>query len=462
MSLASDESNQPAPRPAPPNYAARRMLLSTVGIAALVALGLGGWQLTHADRAEVAGADSSFDEIVLIDRATGAITTVDQNGQVVATEIGMGRVTATYSQGSRLALVGSQQIVLTSIDGTQPTVIPIGRDATVARLAIEDALQLIVGDAAGGNVTIIDGLTGDVLDVGGLAGQAAPKLYADTIRHDPSGTRFAVADAAFFQTILVEVGSIAPTYYPDIPVSVGETVVATSQVVGQRTEIGLFDNTGKNLTTIPTAIPAGGLFLDDELLFVSTEGAVLRFGPDDEQANEIGAVDVPGGGTIRWVQPTFGGERLVVFGDTFEAVIELDGSTVFTTDFTAPVDAPKPNPGWRCLVVGSAAGAQSLISLESGKIESELTGFKMTGMSADGCTVIGERAGISEVVGVDGSVRLGQVRNAVLGPDGRTVVWQTNAASTELLKINDDFELEDPIDLTSTSTATLMVAFLER
>jgi hypothetical protein len=460
MSLASDESNQVAQRSSAPNYAARRMLLSTIGITAVVALALGGWQLTHSDGAEVASADADFDEIVLIDRATGAITTVDEKGQLVRTEIGLGRVTATYSQGNRLALVGSQQIVLTSVDGTQPIVIPIGREATVTRLAIEGALQLVVGDASGGDVTILDGLTGAVLDVGALAGQAAPKLYADTVRHDSSGTRFAVADAAFFQTILVEAGSIAATYYPDIPVAVGASIVATSQVVGQRTEIGLFDATGKSLTAVPTAIPAGGLFVDDELLLVSTQGAVFRFGPDDEQADEIGAVEVPGGGTIRWVQPTLGGERLVVFGDTFEAVIELDGSTVFTTDFTAPVEVAKPDPGWRCLVVGGAG--QSLISLESGKVEADLAGLTVTGVSADGCTVIGERAGITEVIGVDGSVRLGQVRNAVLAPDGRTVVQQTNAAKTELLRINDDLELEDPIDLTSSPTSTLLVAFLDR
>ena len=85
----------------------------------------------------------------------------------------------------------------------------------------------------------------------------------------------------------------------------------------------------------------------------------------------------------------------------------------------------------------------------------------MTGTSSDGCTVIGERAGISEVVSGDGSVRLGQLRDATLGPDGRTVVWTTTTGRTELVTIDDDFELADPIDISAAAGSNLAVAFLD-
>jgi hypothetical protein len=446
-----------------PNYAARRMLFSTIGITALVALTVVGWRLVRGDNHDIASAAASWSELVLIDRTTGTINTVDENGAEVTTELGLGRVVDTYSEGGRIALVGAQQIVLSSLDGTQPIVIPIGRDATVTRLPIVGALTLVVGDEFGGNVQIVDGMTGTVLDVGALAEQADPQLYADTMRHSANGTRFAVADAQFFQTILVEPDSIAPVYYPDYPVAVDDDkIVATSQVVGQRTDIGLFDETGVNLTIAPTQIPAGGIFVDDELVFVSTEGGVFRLGTDDEQPDQIGTIIVPGGGTIRWVRPTQDGERLVVFGNTFEAVIKLDGSTVYTMTFTSPVEGSFPDPAWSCIGVGDAAGAHSLVSLDSGEVLADLAGFEVTGASSDGCTVIGERAGITEVVALDGSVRLGQVRNAVLGPDGRTVVWQTNAGRTELLRINDNLELEDPVDLSAVVPASYMVVFLDR
>ena len=445
-----------------PNYAARRMLFSTIGITALVALTVVGWRLIRGDNDDIASAAASWSEIAMIDRATGAIATVDENGQAVTTELGLGRVVGTHSEGARIALVGAEQIVLSDVDGTQPVVIPIGRGTTVTRLPIVGALILVVGDETGGNVQIIDGLTGDVLDVGALAGQADPKLYAETVRHNADGTRFAVADAKFFQTILVEPGSIAPVYYPDQPVAVDDKVVATSQVVGQRTDIGLFDETGVNLTIAPTQIPAGGIFADGELLFVSTDGGVFRLSTDDSQANQIGTVTVPGGGTIRWIRPALDGERLVVFGETFQAVIKLDGSTVYTTTFTTPVKGTFPNPAWACVTVGDAEGPHSLVSLDSGEVRADLSGFEVNGTSSDGCTVIGDRAGITEVVTTDGSVRLGQVRSAVLGPDGRTVVWQTNAGRTELLRINDDLELEDPIDLSAFAPASYVVAFLDR
>ena len=71
------------------------------------------------------------------------------------------------------------------------------------------------------------------------------------------------------------------------------------------------------------------------------------------------------------------------------------------------------------------------------------------------------RSGVTEVVTAEGTVRLGMTRAATLGPDGRTVIVQTTTGDVELLRIDDELELDDPIDLSEIAPSNLAVAFLD-
>jgi len=239
-------------------------------------------------------------------------------------------------------------------------------------------------------------------------------------------------------------------------------LIATSQVVGQRADVGLYDNDGKNLNIVPTEIPVGGVIVDDRLVLVSVDGGIFGVGKNDEEPTHLGTVAVPVGGQVRGIRTALDGDRLIVYGDVFQAVVKLDGTTVFTTTFTTQIDAPELQAGWSCFPVGGGDTFHSLISLETGEQVADLTGLVVTGSSSSGCSVIGDRAGVAELVTPEGNVSLGRVRSAELGPDGRSVVWQTTTGKTELVLVNDDLELDDPIDLTEIAPLNLAVIFLDR
>lgn len=455
-------TSKPATRPRSPNYAARRMLLTTVGITAVVAAAVGVWRFTSDEPDEADDDTTAWTEVVFVDRGTGAVSAVapDEPTVAAAQAVGTGRVTEVHAEGDRVALVQAGQLTLTGLGAAAPTVVPIARDAAVTRLPIDGALWLAVGTAAGGNVLLVDGMTGATFDVGALSGQPSPRYFVDTMRHDVEGRSFAVADAVNGQTIVVDPTAEPPTaaFFADIPVAVAPERVVTSQVVGQQADLTLLDPERKVLGKVSGELPAGGLIVDGDVIVVSTEGTISRFGEGDEEADRVGSVAVPPGEQIAAISPTGGNTRFVVFGSTFEALIDLDGRTLFTTAFTAPVDRPAVDPGWTCLPVGGGDTYTTIVDVESGEQLVDLRGVAVQGIAADGCTVLGTRAGVQEVIGVDATVQIGQVRAATLAPDGRAVVVQTTAGTTQLLRIDGD-TLADPIDLTPLAGSNPLITF---
>ena len=337
---------------------------------------------------------------------------------------------------------------------------PIERGSVVTRLPVTDALWLAVGSSSGGNVLLVDGLTGVTYDVGALAGQTSPRYYVDTMRFDTVGRNFAVADAVNGQTIVVDTTADPPTaaFFADIPVAVADERVVTSQVVGQQADLSLLDPERKVLAKVSGELPVGGVLIDGQVVVVSSEGTISRFAEDDTEAERLGTVEMPPGASIRSVTLTAEGTRFVVAGDVFETVIDLDGRTVFTTTFTTPIEPPAIDPEWTCLPLGGGDTYTSIIELESGEARVDLTGVTVTDIADDGCTVIGTQAGVTTVIGVDGAVQLGLVRAATLAPDGRAVVIQTDTGELQFVQI-DDGTLREPIDLTPLAPANPIVTF---
>ena len=454
-----------SPRPARgPNYAARRMLVTTVAITAIVAFGVVGWTVVRGDGDSSGGSGGDWNEIALVNPTSGAVTVVDRDGETVRTAVGRGRVTEVHTIDRRLALVGPTQIVLDGGDDT--TTIPISRTDTVTPIHTPGRLHLLVGAPTGGNVRVVDVGSGEVLDIAAMAKAAEdglfdePLLFAETVRWSSDATAFAVADAASFQTIVVREGSTDVSFYRAQPVAVADERVATSQIIGGQAEVEVFDTDRESKARVPSPIPAGGLMIDDDLLMVTIDGGVYRVREGEAEAERLARVAVPSGATVAEVRPILDGDRLVVIGNVFQAVIDLEGRTVFTTTFTTPLDVDVPRPQWTCLPVGGDGTFHSVVTLDEGEQVADLSGLDVTGVSDDGCSVIGDRGGVTEVVAGDGSVSLGRVRSATLGPDGRTVVRSTAARTTELLRIDDDFELGDPVDLSDVAPANALVAFL--
>jgi hypothetical protein len=444
---------------APPNYAARRMLVTTVAIMAVVAFAVIGWTVIRGEDDTPGGGAGGWNEIALIDSATGAINVVDADGELVSTVVGRGRVNEVHTIDDRMALIGRSQIVLEG--GDETAALPIERSNTVSPVHTVDKLHLVVGENSGGDVNIIDVGTGEVLDIATIAELSDPRLFAETIRWSAEGTRFAVADAAFFRTIVVEADSDEASFFASQPVALNDELVATSQVINRQADIELFDRERTSKSRVATEIPAGGVMVDDDLLMVAATGVVDRVSSGEAEAERLGTVAVPSGASVTSVHPTADGTRLVVSGAVFQAVIDLDGRTLFTTTFTSPIETRVPRPDWTCVPIGGDETYHSIVLLETGEQLADLSGLEVTDISGDGCTVLGRRGDLTEVVTPEGTVPLGRLQAASLGPDGRTVVRTTMAGTTELLPIGDDLVVGQPIDLSEVAPRNPIVAYLD-
>lgn len=456
-----DERPRPRPARPQPNYAARRMLATTVVITAAVALGVFGWRLLGGGDDDSSPADVRWNEIALVDRTTGDVIRYDSDGEPLEPVAGTGRVVSVHTRGSRLALVRASEIVITdATDDDEPVVVEIPRGSTVTPIETATTTHLLVGDPAGGNLLIVDLADGSVIDVGAAAAPTVPKLFVETVQVDALGTRFAVADAANFQTIVVGAGIDGAAFLADQPVAVGKELIATRQVVNLQADVSLVDLERRIEATVPTELPRGGVMVDDRLVMVSVDGGVFRVRKGDRDAERIGSIAIPAGSTVAWVLPTYLGERLVVGGNGFAAVVDLDGVTVFSTTFTTADEPLRPHPSWRCLPVSAESG-HSLVALDAGEQLADLTGLAITSVSADGCTVVGQRGDDFELVNRDGSVALGRLRSVVVTPDGRGVIATTTTGRTALVTLADDLELDDPIELPDAPT-NLAISFLRR
>jgi hypothetical protein len=451
------------------------MLVGTALVTLLFAGGVVGWRML-GDGDSATGRDgATWSQVALVDRVSGDVTLVDESGEVVGESAGHGRTGSLYAADGALALGNSRTLtVLTDPDADpdsasddgSPVVVDLPAGGQVTPIRTASGTYLALGSPAGGDVVLVEMTTGDALDIGALVADASPttpKMFVETLRVDHAATMFAIADAASFQTIVVRPGDPDVVFLADQPIAVGEELVATSQTVGLQADVALVDLERSVKASVPTQIPAGGIGVmsGDTLTMVSVDGGVFRIEPGDDAANRLGAVAVPAGGVIQWVRPTFDGERLVVSGDTFEAVVDLDGRTLFTTTFASPVETPFPDPTWSCLPIGGEGGYHSIIDLVSGEQLADLSGVdELLGTSDDGCTVLARRASQAEVIGPDGSVTVGPLESAVLGPDGRSIVRITADGTRELVTIDDDLSLGTPIDLTALAAPDALVAFI--
>ena len=322
-----------------------------------------------------------------------------------------------------MALVQAGQIVLTDVGEQAPEIVTIEPNSVVSRLPIADSLWLAVSKSTGGNLVLVDGLTGEPATTSPTS--PSRRRRGSSSRHCAStapARDFAVADATTFQTVVIDTTADPPvaTMFAAQPLALDGEHVVTSQVVGQQADLTLYDYERSQLATVTDGLPAGGALDGDDVVVASIDGGVSRFGSGDESTERVGAIAVPAGATIKPpIHPSASGTRLVVFGGVFEAVVDLDGRNRLHDDVhgRGRRAAHRTRAGRACRSAAVRPITRS-IELETGEQLADLTGLTVTGVSADGCTVVGTRAGASEVVGDGGSVPLGRVRSAALAPDG--------------------------------------------
>ncbi len=221
----SGELARPGPSRQAPNYAARRMLVSTIAVALVLAAGVVVWRSLQDGSATADTEAGEWNEIVFVDRTNGAAVSVDRDGNAGGTATATARTTDAHVEGARLALVGSAQIALTDLGGESPQIVPIESGSTVTRLPIAGSLWLAVSDPNGGNFVLVDGLTGTTYDFGALADPIETRFFIDplrTLRFDLAGTVFAAADSVNFQTVVVDTSAETPEalFFQDQPLAI--------------------------------------------------------------------------------------------------------------------------------------------------------------------------------------------------------------------------------------------------
>ena len=448
-----------------PNYAVRRAIVAglavvvTAGAVAAAVLAIGG----RTDTSE-RGA-TTWDAIALVKRANGAVRVLDEDGEEITTIRGTGLVEAVHASGDRLALVGATQIALVGTDGDEPIVMPIAAGSTVSRVPTGNSFTLVVTPEGGGNLTLIDANDGTQLDVGDIAEQSSPILLADSIRADTEGKAFAIGDGRNFQTVVVRFGRTDATFFPDVPMAVADDLVVTSQTVGSSAELGLFEADGERLASIASEErPIGGVIDGERFVFVSDTGAIFAVTTDDDQPSRLGAIALPAGDAVQSVWPTLDSTRLVVAGAQFEAIVDLDGATLFQTTFTAATDVLTPTPHWRCVPVGGSGVFTSLIDLDTGGALAELRAADVAAVSGDGCGVQLVSDGGRSIVTPSGATVLpAAVSTAWIAPDASAAVLVDTGSVASLVRLDDDDagsdEAAEPVELGDIDG---LVAFLDR
>jgi hypothetical protein len=425
-----------------PNYTARRVAVGSAALAVLAVAAVVVLTVTGGDDdGDGTAASPGWNTIVEVNRASGDLVVLDADGEELATIDGEGRVTEVHARNDRLALVGAGQVVLRGLDPeTDPTVVALDRATSIVRHPSNRSLTLVAAPDIGGEIVIVDGETGSVIELGASAGQTSPLLLPESLRLDRSGSRFAVGDGRNFQTIMIDADpEVEPGFFPGVPMAVGAELVVTSTTVGRTAELGFFDVDGERLGLVTTDPPVGGVLEDDHFVYVTDDGTLFVASAADSSPTEIATLDI---GDVTEVYAVFDGARLIVSSSSRHVVVGLDGNVFMNVDRTA--DSPLPGPPWhtwRCFPVpGDDA---SIFDLDTGELLLELDDRPIAAVSTNGCGVHQHDDDLHTITSPAGShAPRGAVRSVVLAPDGSAAIVVATDGNAELVDLDDSRRLD--------------------
>jgi hypothetical protein len=337
-----------------PNYTARRTI-ATAAIAGLIAVAaLVAFLILRPAERPPELESRQWNAIVEVDRPTGALRVIDQQGAVVGAFEGQRRASDLIDQGTAVVIVGSDGLDLIDLTTGRRLDIALERQWETVRLTDNDAITLRSSPRTGGTVAIIDGNTGQQIDVGRLADQRNPLLIADSVRSDRFGRSFAVGDGRNFQTIVVSFDADEPVFFPGAPLGISDSLVVTSATIGPSAELGLFDRAGNRQAAITTRRPVGGVIDGERFVFVTEGGQILSIDKGSKRPDELGSIPIPGTDDVTGVDAVANGDRLVARSDRILALVDLKGNIIYQATIPTEVDQPPAAFAWRCLPVITA------------------------------------------------------------------------------------------------------------
>lgn len=412
------------------NPNAGKMLGTVIAVAVLGAILVGGVQWIERER-DIVPDPVTWTSIVTAERVTGDLTLRHSGLNIAATANHGPRISAVLDGGGSVAVVLPDQVIVEPFE-LLPTVVEIPRDHRVRSLPTTNDLSVVIGDDSGGNLVIVTDvaeLRPVIMNLGLYTDEPNPRYFPTDVRHDPEGTLFAIADTVNFQTVLVSPASTTPVYLPDLALAVHPQLIVTSQTVGDRAELGLFDPNGDRIRTISTpAVRGGAITADGErFVFVTREGRIMRVSRTSNDLEDLGGLELPDGELINTVATVGSGSRLWVRSDHTAFVVDLSGGIRGRWSAVDPITEEPLSMLSRCAVV-HADGVSRLVSLLNGRELNEVTGITGMSRSDDGCLVTGVRAEdrSSVLVGEFELVSLAGRRVLALAPDATAVVLSSD------------------------------------
>lgn len=452
------------------------MLASTIVITLVVLGGVWVYRLLTGigDEPSTAEGNGAWNRIALVNRNSGAVDIVDAKGEVVEAFDGAGVVQSTYAAGGTIVTASRRELRLVEAPSTSepstsepagPFTVDLPDDAEIRQLPIPGRLVLVVAEPAGGNLIIVDATNQRVVDVAAELGNDNVRVFGDALQYDRAAIRFAVADASTFRTAVVSLEGNEPEFHSGIPVAVGSDTLAT-QVVGRRSDVTVANEAGDRLASATTDVIADGLMLDRALIAVTDTADLIRLEPGKEA--ELMPLDVAEDATATELTLADDDSRLIVTGDTFVAVTDLDGEPIYTGAREVDDRTVRPEPQWRCLPVDADTGDRTVVSLATGTELHALEDQEIVEVSHDACSMIVDDGDGLELVITDPSdaelteeYSLDDADEVWLAPDGRSVLRRSGTDSVELLRVEDG-DLNVAADVSTVVPNRVLVEFLGR
>lgn len=431
-----------------------RMLGTVIAVALMGAVLVGGYQWFDRERDVVPDA-STWHSIAVTDRATGTVTLVDEQLGIVDAIKTDSTISTVMTGGGTLAIVRADEVVVDPFS-PQPLIVPIEAGNVVRVVPSDQHLVMSIGDDAGGNLLIVTDpgeSAPQLIDLGALTGEPSPRYFPTDLRSDTTGDVITVADTTNFQTVLVTSDATEPVYLPDLALAVHPTLVVTSQIVGDRAEIGMFDIDGTRIRTIPTPAVRGGTISanGERFIFVTRDGRVMRAMPTTNSVDELSNIEIGDDPAVNRVTSTLGGSRLMAISDHRGALVALDGDILGRWVTEDTIDVEPLTAHSRCAVIHTDDTSR-LIDLVTGRELADIPTMSGLSQSRDGCLLTGVATGDDRqpvLVGSFGTLGLGERRVLAMAPDSSAVIL-TDDTGAVLVATNDLSRAEaggDPAEL---------------
>jgi len=421
------------------------MLLAVAAVTVVGAVILGASALLRRDDGAATPA-FTWTQVLIADRLTGSIVTLDTDGVPTATTVlpSFGGIDDLHAGDGLIAVRSGVDLFLSPFDA-EPRRVAVPPGFSTRFIPSPERATVLLGSESD-DLTVIGPPTGEtvgtsVRSLAQLTTEPTPRYPLADIRIDPLGHRLAIPDATNFQTVVLDLAAETLTYFPDLPLALRDDLVVTAQRVGDRMELGLFASTGERLRTIPTEVIVGGAIPPgaSRFVFVTRSGQVWSARPSKGEAERIGTASTST--PVLSVQPGLDGRRLVITTDDAVVVVDSDGNAIVRRDSPGGA-AEGVSMSSRCITVRLGSSIE-LIDLGDGDLIAAASDVDITGRSHDGCLLATLGPSGASLVGEGGiSPIAGSV--IALAPDSTAAV---TSESGRLRLIEYDNGVGDTIDL---------------